>query len=237
MPILPFKDVYCEIPKCYRELNSVNQFIDICDILYQDYFCTEDLSKDKEFVKLLNLKLDSEVYYNIHGQTFNSYHEFRSAILDIVTPEISLVDAISLLQNLRIYPNESILQFGNRVQQSLQTLNEAYRSQIDTEIPLSLKDANTRTAIDVFANSIQNTDTRTLLLARNFPTLHSAILFAKNRLNIYHFDEETEFYDFSISTNLNVTSYKQEDLVDFYPEIYYSELPQINHQNYEIVDT
>lgn len=184
MAMVPFAEIYKDIPKCQGEPHIVSHFISICDGLYDDFFANSTPSRDHEYIRLLSIKLSPEIYTNIRGQNFNTYEEFRNAILNAVTPEVSLADAITAIQRMTIHPKESLKEFGKRVAEALNVLNNAYTVHMDGNLPQSLKDSNTRMAIDTYANSIRNNDIRILLLARNFANLSSAITFAESRLKV-----------------------------------------------------
>lgn len=193
--LIPFRELFSSIPICTSEFNVADQFLAICDGLYEDYFQSENQSGDKEFIRLLSLKLSSEIYSCIHGQSFNSYAEFKNFLWSIITPEISLEDAILSLYNMKMKPRESIRDFGYRVESALQIVNTTYSFQFNGNLPASLRASNIKIAIDIFANSIKDEETRILLLTRNFPNLISAIHFAENRLNSYEFyyDDSNDF--------------------------------------------
>lgn len=209
MALVPFAEIYRDIPKCTGEPHIVSHFISICDGLYEDFFADQTPSRDPEFVRLLTIKLSPEVYSNFRGQSITSYQEFKSALLSAVSPEISLTDALTAMQRLSIHQKESLKAFGKRVEDALQTLNNSYSCQLGGSVPQSLKETNTQMAINAFANSIRDNDTRILLLARNFPNLSSAILFAMSRLKTSNSTDSNSKDDKNQSTFSNPRSFGQ----------------------------
>lgn len=181
-PLIPFQEVYKSLPKCTGELSVASQFLSLCDGIYEDYFSSENGRRDKEYIRLLTVKLSPEIYSNIRGQSFTTYAEFKTALTSIINPEIPLEDAITSLQKLTLNPKETIKEFGSRVEDALQTLNAAYSAHLEGALPLSLKKSNTHMAIETFANSIRHNETRILVLSRPFDNLNAAVVFAENRL-------------------------------------------------------
>lgn len=190
-PSLDFKEFFRGIPILTGEPNTASLFLSLCDIAYVQYFAKPDYSKDVEFLGVLALKISPEIFARVKGQNFTKYEELREVLQNAILPDISLNDAITALQNLRSKPRENLKDFGNRVQNALDTLNLAYNMHCGSITPVIQK-SNVQLAIDTFANSIRNFPIQIMVKSRSFQTFQSAVIFADSQIKNYSHEDGTD---------------------------------------------
>ncbi|GAB0089598.1 hypothetical protein DMENIID0001_041680 [Sergentomyia squamirostris] len=181
-PRASFDVLFSSLPELKCESHSINQFIFVCNLIYDEYFKLDDFSRDRYYIRLLALKIPQEIFGRLGGMAYDRYEDFREALSRSAAPEVDLNDAIFSLQSMSIKNNESLREFGERVQKALDLLNNSYLCSLSGCLPNSLQLSNTRMAVRTFANAIRNDQARYLCLAKEFDNLSGAVIFAENEI-------------------------------------------------------
>lgn len=175
---LSFSEIWKTIPELKSESDDVKHFFYICDTVYEEFFSRGD--RDVEFIRSLKFKLGSFVHDQIRGHSYTTYEQFKKDVSEIFLPEISLASAFQNLERLAPKNNESLKEFGERVDKALKTLNNTHSLLLDGTLPSAVKEAHTELAISIFAQGIRHFETRIVTEAKNFTSLQAAINFAIN---------------------------------------------------------
>lgn len=184
--ILPILQVrVAEFPKLNGE--TIPLFIYNADLAYELFNIEEDEFLEKFYISLLMLKVSNEIFEQIRIEgTPKNYNDFKKALKSILQDDVGIDEARQNLSCLRKRGNETTLEFGNRVQQSLNVLTRAYTNEFDSDmmkVPDSIIKSITDTAIEVFCQCIPDSDTRILLIAEKHPDLKTVIVLADNKIN------------------------------------------------------
>ncbi|GAB0092584.1 hypothetical protein DMENIID0001_075900 [Sergentomyia squamirostris] len=79
-PRASFDVLFSSLPELKCESHSINQFIFVCDLIYDEYFKSDDFSRDRYYIRLLALKIPQEIFGRLGGMAYDRYEDFREAL-------------------------------------------------------------------------------------------------------------------------------------------------------------
>ncbi|GAB0086499.1 hypothetical protein DMENIID0001_005750 [Sergentomyia squamirostris] len=71
-PRASFDVLFSSLPELKCESHSINQFIFVCDLIYDEYFKSDDFSRDRYYIRLLALKIPQEIFGRLGGMAYDS---------------------------------------------------------------------------------------------------------------------------------------------------------------------
>lgn len=160
------------------------------------------LIKAEDTKSLIKYVLKTRLSENAKVRLDIDYDTIDALIKDIKTNFITIKSATTLsnqLHNAQQISGKSLSQFGQHIEQLLSDLTIAQAGN-DRDLLKSLRPVNEKIAINSFCNGIRNHELRTIIKARNCPSLKEAINVAieeeKNKptsSNVFHFKKYGNF--------------------------------------------
>lgn len=173
------KDVITAIPIFSGNSKELESFINTCNSYHE-------LVKQEQrgmLIKIIKAKITGDALTKISPmEDLNTWAEIKKKLREKIATKVSLEYAQEDLNNIFQKKDETIEQYGNRVKEKLQKLNEAIKTIADTAAERSiLKKVNERQAISKFEQNIRNNSLKLLVTAAAKESLDECILFASQK--------------------------------------------------------
>lgn len=159
------------IPTFDGTASQLHRFLNCCEVVFKKLTSDDDKSL---FLSIVQTKLTDKAYELIKYTEYESYSdlkiELQKQFLEIRTLEIIQNELVTIKQK----PREEDLDFSNRVERLLADLNSACSNSNNSQLPESIKELNSRTALRAYQEGLRQ-PLKLFIKACRFKTLKEAI--------------------------------------------------------------
>lgn len=178
---LSIKNILKKLPDVLEpNPNGLELFLNRADLIYMLILNDE---KSKAFF-LSGIKSCITGNEKLAIQDLETYELIKSVLISRIVPKKHIVERFKDLLNIHQNPQESILDYSDRIRRSMYDLNTTYKLRYKEDSSQNIDYfylMNMRNSLDTFIIGIFNQKLRSLVICKDFLNLEEAILYAREK--------------------------------------------------------
>lgn len=212
MDFLNNKDILNYLPKILQsDPKSLELFLNRADLIHST-ISNDESSKAFFLNGIKSCTQGNDKLAICHLET---YDLVKSVLISRIIPKKTVLERFQDLFNINQNPQESILNYSDRIRRAMYDLNVTYKLRYKEDSSQNLDlfhSMNMRNSLDVFVIGIFNQNLRSLVIGKDFTNLEEAILYAEEKelqLNIKTFSNQEQSVSSQTLNSVNESQIKK----------------------------